>query len=190
MASTITAEKVSLRKSVKDFCLSGFDRQTSDFLLLSRFLSLPQVVAAGSLLLFWGVDTEPETSRLVEPLLEMDKRIALPRCLPHRQMEAREYRGWGHLMESAYGIPEPDDECPVMARESVDLILVPNLCCDRRGFRLGHGGGYYDRYLAGYGGTTVALCRDALLFDNLPTGEYDLPVQIILTETQCLSLFK
>ena len=185
--STITAEKAALRERVKAFYLCGFDRQKSDLLLLSRFLTLPQVGAAHTLLLFWGVDTEPETARLLEPLLELDKRIALPRCLPLRQMEAREYRGRGHLAESAYGIPEPDEECPVLARDSIDLILVPNLCCDRRGMRLGHGGGYYDRYLRGFHGTTVALCRDGLLFDRLPTGEYDLPAQIILTETECLS---
>lgn len=186
MASTTTAEKAALRKRVKEFYLSGFDRQKSDLLLLSRFLALPQVQAARSLLLFWGVDTEPDTSRLLEPLLEMDKRLALPRCLPHRQMEARYYCGQGQLAESAFGIPEPDEQCPVMTRESIDLILVPNLCCDCRGYRLGHGGGYYDRYLAGYGGVTVSLCRDGLLMDLLPTESHDLPVDLVLTETLTL----
>lgn len=184
MPSTITAEKTALRARVGEFYLSGFDRQASDLLLLSRFLALPQVERASSLLLFWGVGTEPDTARLLEPLLECDKRVGLPRCLPGWRMEAREYRGQGHLAEGPFGIPEPDGECPLLDRDGFDLILVPNLCCDKRGFRLGHGWGYYDRYLAGYGGLTVALCRDGLLEEALPVEEHDLPVRLVLTETR------
>jgi len=62
------------------------------------------------------------------------------------------------------------------------LILVPNLCCDRQGYRLGHGGGYYDRYLAGYAGMTVSLCPAQWLQEQLPREEYDLPVRLVLTE--------
>lgn len=182
MPSTIAAEKAALRERVRDFYLSGFDRQASDLSLLERFLALPQVADARSLLLFYGVGTEPDTARLLEPLLELDKLAALPRCLPGRRMEARVYRGQAHLTPGPFGIPEPDGECPVLDRDSFPLILVPNLCCDRRGYRLGHGGGYYDRYLAGYGGLTVALCRDGLLFDAIPADERDIPVNMVLTE--------
>ena len=53
--------------------------------------------------------------------------------------------------------------------------------------RLGQGGGYYDRYLAGFQGFTVALCRDALLRDEIPTQPHDVPVQLVVTETRSLS---
>lgn len=71
-----------------------------------------------------------------------------------------------------------------MKKDTIDLILVPNLCCDRQGYRLGHGGGYYDRYLADYSGMTVALCPAEWLREQLPRDEFDLPVGLVLTETE------
>ena len=101
-------------------------------------------------------------------------------------MEAREYRDRTHLTVNSYGIPEPDENCSVLDPDAFDLILVPNLCCDRRLFRLGHGGGYYDRYLTACRGVTVALCRDALLTDALPVDRFDVPLDFVLTEFETL----
>ncbi len=187
MPFTIAAEKAALRRSVKDTILPPGEKAHSDTLLLERFLALSPVVQASSLLLFYGVDTEPDTVRLLEPLAAMGKTLALPRCLPHRGMEARLYRGTSHLLPGPFGIPEPDTACPVIARDRFDVILVPALCCDRLCYRLGHGGGYYDRYLSGYSGLTVALCRDKLLQTSLPADRLDIPVGLVLTETVCLS---
>lgn len=187
MPSTIAAEKAALRKDIKESSLSEFDRLKSDQLLLERFLSLPQVSCCSSLLLFYGVGHEPDTSQLLEPLSALGKDLALPRCLPGGQMEARRYLGKTHLHAGAFGIPEPDESCPLVERDCLSLILVPNLCCDQRGYRLGHGGGYYDRYLANYRGFTLALCRDKLLRPHLPAEPHDQPVDLVLTETRSLS---
>lgn len=190
MPSTITAEKAALRIAVREFSLSAPDQAESDRLLFRRFLSLPQVAESASLLLYYGVGNEPDTVRLLEALTTRGKKLFLPRCLPGRQMEARLYWGPEHLSPGAYGIPEPDEDCPVVKRDSLSLILVPAMCCDVRGRRLGHGAGYYDRYLAGYSGLTVALCRDKLLFPVLPAESHDRPVDILLTETRSLSFHR
>ncbi len=189
MPSTIAAEKAALRKAVKGIRFSPAEKAESDRLLLGRFLALSQVAAASSLLLFYGVGDEPDTARLLEPLAAQGRTLALPRCLSHGRMEARQYCGPSRLSPNAFGIPEPDGDCPVLARDGFDLILVPNLCCDRSFHRLGHGGGYYDRYLSGFGALTVALCRDRFLQDSLPAEEHDVTVRLILTETQSLSAF-
>lgn len=152
--------------------------------LLRAFLSLPELETARTVLLFYGVGKEPDTRGLIGELLGRGKTVALPRCLSGRRMEARAVTGLDGLRPGAYGIPEPGEECPVVAREGIDLILTPNLCCDKRGFRLGHGAGYYDRYLAGFTGITVALCPEEWLREELPRDEFDLPVGLVLTETQ------
>lgn len=188
MKSTTTAEKQALRKAVKAYYRSISDRSESDIRLIRRFLALPQVQKVQTLLLFYGVGTEPDTRPILGELLQMGKQIALPRCLPGNQMEACLYRGPEHCVVGAYDIAEPDTESPVISRNDLDLILVPNLLCDRRGYRLGHGAGYYDRYLSGYTGFTVALCRDALLQDQIPADQYDVPLSMILTETESLSI--
>lgn len=187
MLSTITTKKAALRRAVKECAITPEEKAASDRLLLERFLALPQVKAASSLLLFYGVGPEPDTARLLEPLIAAGKTVALPRSFPRGRMEARQYLGPSHLLSGAFGIPEPDDACPILERDSFDVILVPNLCCDRTCYRLGHGGGYYDRYLSGFSGVTVALCRDKLLQDSLPTAAHDVPVDLVVTETKCLS---
>lgn len=187
MPSTIITEKAALRQTVKGYTLTSQEKAESDGRLFERFLALPQVKAASSLLLFYGVGQEPETARLLEPLSAMGKTLALPRCLPHSEMEARRYLGLEHLAAGSYGIPEPDGSCPILPRDSFDLILVPALCCDRACYRLGHGGGYYDRYLSGFSGVTVALCRDKLLQPRLPVEPHDVPIDLVVTETECLS---
>ena len=189
MPSTITAEKAALRRVIRTISLSPSEKAKSDTLLLDRFLALPQVREAASVLLFYGVDIEPDTAPLLEPLVSMGKVVALPRCLPDGKLEARRYPGPSHLSTGPYGIPEPDNTSPIIVRDSFDVILVPNLCCDRQCYRLGHGGGYYDRYLSGYAGLTIALCRDKLLQSQLPHESHDVPVGLVVTESQCLSPF-
>lgn len=189
MPSTTAAEKAALRQTVKGISFSAEEKAESDRLLFARFLTLPQVIDASSLLLFYGVGLEPDTARLLDALVDMGKNVALPRCLPGGKLEARDYAGPSHLVPGPFGIPEPDGGCPIMERDSFDVILVPNLCCDKLCYRLGHGGGYYDRYLPGFAGVTIALCRDKLLQPALPREVHDLPVNLVVTETGCLSPF-
>lgn len=187
MPSTIAAEKAALRQAIKDYSYTPEEKSGSDSLLLCRFLALPQVTQASSLLLFYGVGTEPSTVQLLETLAAAGKTVALPRCLAGNTMEARRYLGPERLVSNAFDIPEPDDACPIIGRDRFDVILVPNLCCDRACYRLGHGGGYYDRYLFGFRGLTVALCRDKLLQRRIPVEAHDLPIGLVVTETECLS---
>lgn len=163
-------------------------RRTEDETLFSALLSLPQLEKARTIFLFLGVGTEPDTARLFAPLLEQGKRIALPRMLPGRQMEVRLYCPERPLVKHPFGISEPDEGCPLIPAQGIDLALVPALCYDRRGFRLGMGGGYYDRWLERYSGPTVGLCRQALLQDTLPTEPHDRPVDVVITPAAVLNI--
>ena len=173
--TTVTEQKAALRAALQtlpraDFCP-----------LVEAFLALPQVERAKSVLLFCGVGREPDTAPAIDALLARGKAVCLPKCLPGRRLEARRIAGREELLPGAFGIPEPGVNCPVVPRDQLDLILVPNLCCDRSGYRLGHGGGYYDRYLAGYRGFTIALCPEEWLQDRIPRERFDLPVQMVIS---------
>ena len=67
-------------------------------------------------------------------------------------------------------------------KAEIDVVLVPNLLCDRKGYRLGYGGGYYDRWLAGYSGLTVSLCPPERLVAELPREPFDVPVDLVISE--------
>lgn len=181
--------KIALRTQIraKAEALGELARAESDAALFARFLALPSLAHAQTVLLFLGQGIEPRTEQLCEALHARGLRVCLPRCLPERQMEARAVQNLSDLRISAFGIPEPDARAPLVPKDSIDLILVPALCCDRFGYRLGQGGGYYDRYLVDYKGESVTLCRAALLQERLPRGRFDRSISRLLTERENLS---
>lgn len=190
MSITTAEQKGQLRQLIRNQLptLPVAAREAEDRALFSAFLALPQVERASTLFLFWGTGLEPDTARLFAPLLARGKRIALPRMLPGRQMEVREHCPDRPPIKHSFGILEPDENCPLIDKNNVDLVLVPALCYDRRGFRLGMGGGYYDRWLEHYSGVTVGLCRQAFLHDILPTEPHDRPVDVVITPGAVLNI--
>ena len=149
----------------------------------------PQVEAAKTIFAFWGIPgREPDTARLIGELVRRGKTVGLPRMLPGRRMEVRRYDPDRPLVKVSFGISEPGEDCPLIRREDIDLALVPAVCYDRRGCRLGFGGGYYDRWLEHFSGVTVGLCREAVLQDRVPDEAHDAIVDILLTERESLSL--
>ena len=154
-------------------------RVESDTALQQNFLSLPQLDRLERVLLFAGMGHEVDTRPIIEGLLARGKHVLLPRCLEGGGLEERLYRP-EKLVRHRWGMWEPDESCPV---EDAELILVPALCYDRAGYRLGRGGGYYDRLLAHTNAMTVGLCRDALLVDRVPRDAWDRKVALVVTET-------
>ena len=191
MTSTIDLEKKELRLRVREelSALSRSELVRGDNALFARFLALPQVEAAEIIFAFWGIPgKEPDTARLIRELGRRGKTVGLPRMLPGRRMEVRRCDPDRPLVKVSFGISEPGEDCPLIQREDIDLTLVPAVCYDRRGFRLGFGGGYYDRWLEHFSGVTVGLCREAVLQDRVPTEAHDAKVGILLTEGESLSL--
>lgn len=187
--STTTAErKRQLRRDIRAR-LSAIPpevRRTEDQLLFSAFLSLPEVESARTVFVFYGVGTEPETGLLIPTLLERGKQVILPRLMPHHEMQLHLYCPDRPLVPHPFGLMEPDEDCPVFSPEQIDLTLVPALCYDKNGFRLGLGGGYYDRWLPQFRGVTVGLCRAHLLQDRLPIQPHDRPVDVVITPREIL----
>ena len=103
-------------------------------------------------------------------------------------MEVRRYDPDRPLVKASFGISEPGEDCPLLDRGDIGLVLVPAVCYDRLGYRLGFGGGYYDRWLEGFSGVKVGLCREAVLREAVPTEAHDAKVDILLTEGESLSL--
>jgi 5-formyltetrahydrofolate cyclo-ligase len=81
-----------------------------------------------------------------------------------------------------YGIPEPQLDCPAIDPSVATLALVPALACDHQGFRLGYGGGYYDRFLASHPLPTLGICFSEFVFPELPRDPWDQPLDGIATE--------
>lgn len=184
MGSDIAQVKAMLRAQFRAVLedMEEDEKAWSDQALTEQFLAHPEVEKAQTVLLYYGVGTEIDTKPIIEAMLKAGKTVCLPKCLEEKQMQAQVITGFEDLKPDAYNIPAPVESCPVKQREELDLILVPGLCFDSHGSRLGQGGGYYDRYLEDYEGVTIGLCREDFLQAYLPREPLDEWVKYVLTE--------
>lgn len=130
--------------------------------------------AARTVALHAAVRGELPTDVLLAAALASGKRVALPR----EAAGGMELRLIGHRDEASEGprgIPEPAADAPLVAPAEIDLVVAPGLAFDRRGNRLGQGGGDYDRLLAalGAGAASVGWCHDFQLVESVPTEGHD-----------------
>jgi len=151
---------------------------------------LEEYNSANTVFCFVSTDDEIDTIPLLRHTLERGKRLAVPRCTGKGVMELCLIRGLDELEPGFYGIREPKRDCPIVTSDKIGFAIVPCVSCDWRGNRLGYGGGYYDRYLssrfrpdAASAVHTAAICRELLLCESIPVGEYDIPVEMVINES-------
>ena len=160
----------------------------SDAAAAESFLRLPEFLSARTVFCYLGIGTEPDTKHLIRRMLEMGKTVALPKITGDGTMDARVILGLGELVPGTFGIPEPSDDTEILPPEETDIVIVPAAAFSKDGYRLGRGGGYYDRYLASCDAFSVGLTREKLLLDSAPTEEHDMPVNCIITEKRTARL--
>jgi 5-formyltetrahydrofolate cyclo-ligase len=120
------------------------------------------------------------------PLLDRhpEKQWVLPRILPeeNHRMVFHPYDA-ARLVRHPFGMAEPTADSPIVRPDAIELALVPGLAFDRRGWRLGYGGGYFDRFLKDFTGVSVGVTFGALLLDQIPRTPLDVPMGWVVTET-------
>ena len=125
---------------------------------------------------------EWETRPIIEQAWKEGKKVAVPKAIKKgSQMDFRQIDSFDQVEAGFAGISEPDpDQTQSLAPEEIDLLVVPGRVFTPEGYRIGFGGGFYDRYLAKFDNPTISLVWQGQLTDNLPTDQYDLPVQKLL----------
>ncbi|MBO1679451.1 5-formyltetrahydrofolate cyclo-ligase [Bittarella massiliensis] len=131
--------------------------------------------------LYYSLPQEVDTRRIMRRLLAEGKRIYLPQTSPSGKMRMVRFEGTRQLAKGPHGVLEPTGS-KILDKRMALPILVPGLAFDRRGYRVGYGGGHYDRYLKNYPGLKVGLCYEACLLDEIEVDPWDQPVDILLTE--------
>lgn len=159
-------------------------KQRLDSELCRRFLSLDEYKSCDTLFAFVSSEIECNTGEILRTALADGKRLALPKCGERSgEMDFHFVTSLSALKPGKFGIMEPDAEiCERVTDLKSGLCLVPALAFDYRGYRLGFGKGYYDRFLSGFGGDTAGICYSKCIAPELPAGEHDVPVQTVITE--------
>lgn len=159
-------------------------KQDLDKELTRKFLSLDEYKNCDTLFAFVSMPIECDTSRIIDNALLDNKRVALPKCKNKSGiMDFYFIDSKDDLKRGMYSIFEPDsDKCKLVTDFSHGLCIVPGLCFDFQGYRLGFGKGYYDRFLNDFKGTSVGICYSRYVEKSLPHGIFDRYTDILVTE--------
>lgn len=147
---------------------------------------LPGFKQAKTVMFYVAKDKEVRTEEMIRESLKMGKRVAVPISkAEERDLVPSLLIDYGELVPGTYGILEPREEGhrPVPL-ENIELIVVPGVAFDRRGNRIGFGGGFYDRFLKRVSSNVprLGLAFDMQMVEELPFGKMDVPMDGVVTE--------
>lgn len=183
-------EKAETREELKKIALGigAREREICSAAICARLFRLEEYRRARTIFVFVGTKREVDTAAILRQAWQEGKRVAVPRCQTMGQMTAHEISAWTDLTMGKYEIMAPMEECQAVATTEIDLAVVPCLSCDAQGHRLGYGGGFYDRFLAGSGIPAAALCMERLMSAALPAEAHDIVMDYVVTERRTIEL--
>jgi 5-formyltetrahydrofolate cyclo-ligase len=154
-----------------------------------KFVALPEYANAKTVMYYIDVRSEVRTRHDLPNALAQGKKIIVPWCNEHGELELFHLENMEELAIGMYKILEPKQELRALPHKQVkpsdlDLIMVPGVAFDRSGARMGHGKGYYDKLLqhARLDAPLVALAFECQLFPEIPTAQHDIFMDKIITE--------
>lgn len=180
----VTAEKKELRRLAlaRREAMSARARAAASAAICRALAELPELGEAKTVLAYAAAGSECDLSALYELLRGRGVTLAFPLTAQDGSMEA--YVPCGPLVPGRYGIPEPDPERSLpLAPEQLDAVLVPCVGFDAQGNRVGHGAGYYDRYLRRCPlAAAILTAFEAQRLECVPYEEHDLSFSLLVTE--------
>lgn len=192
MTSPVATEMSTRKKALRDEAHARRNAQPDKDALsrqiVAQFMQLPEYAAATTVMFYIDVRSEVRTRNDLEAALQSGKRIVVPYCVDG-ELELFHLESMDELETGMYKILEPRADLRDVAAKKVDvaeldLVMVPGVGFDRRGARMGHGKGYYDKLLEHARRETplIALAFECQLFDEIPTAEHDIFMDKIVTE--------
>lgn len=166
--------------------LSPVECQVKNKAITQQLESLSLFTEAKTVLAYFSFKQEPD----LKALFNQNKKWGFPRC-EAKSLIWHLWQPGDELAIAKYGIKEPFIEAPVIRPQEVDLILVPTVAGDRQGYRLGYGGGYYDRLLSSpqwQNIPTIGIVYDFAYIPELPIDTWDTRLDLICTEYQLISI--
>lgn len=168
---------ISKRKSLTFEERKSRDEKISQLIIKSDFFN-----SCDTLLAYYPIKYEINILPVIEAAFEMNKKVALPRTYQGGIMDFRYISSIENLAIGAYGIPEPSENNELFNGRTFSLCITPALSYDFCGYRLGYGGGYFDRFLASFKGQAVGAVYSDFIFERLPHDKNDIPVSALITE--------
>lgn len=165
--------------------LNKEERLGQEQFLHKALFALPEWKKADTIAVTISINNELNTHPIFEKAWEEGKTTVAPVVERNsKRLSFFKISSFNECRESSIGLLEPiPGKTPSVNEESLDLIITPGLAYNKDGYRIGYGGGFYDRLLKNVEVPTVSLCFDCQLLNDLPLEHYDIPVKILLSGT-------
>ena len=189
---TVALEKQRLREerlAVRE-ALSEQERAVLDDCITQKLLATSEYAEATTVLTYVSVSSEVSTRMFIERALRDGKTVAVPRCLPGHCLEFVAIASLEQLVAAPFNLLEPAKELPAVTEDQKNnsICIVPALLVDTKGYRLGYGAGFYDRFLSTYPGKKICLAyQQNLSRETLPHTAFDVAVDMVITESEVLT---
>lgn len=168
-------DKNSLRKWAKEQ-RTVLDMQKISSVLVQKIQTTEEYKNSQNIMFFYPLKNEVN---LLELLKDKSKKFFLPK-IDGENLLCCSYKDGDKTFLSCFKTTEPlSKPCP---KEQIELIIIPALACDKNGYRLGYGGGFYDRFLKDYKGIKISCVPQKLVLDSVYPEEHDIKMDIILTD--------
>ena len=181
--------KSNLRQQAKEFRLAlnnEFVEKASKH-ACELVISTNEFAQAKSVLIYYPIQNEISPLPLIEASQKAGKTIAFPVCdNSNHSLVFKKANEITDLSKTSFGLYEPQECNETIEIDESTICIVPALVFSKDGHRLGYGKGYYDKFLNSFIGKTIGLSYSALLLENLPNEEHDIPLDIIITESEVL----
>ena len=173
-------------KNIRNSIHKEIANKKSD-MITDNLLSIKDFRNADRVFVYLSYGSEVSTDKIINYLLDNDKCVLVPKCnIENETMIPIRIHNLSDLQKGCYGIREP-----IISEEykgKIDLAVIPGIAFDRYGNRIGHGKGYYDKFLENKTICKIALCYEECLSENrIPVSSYDLPMNYIVTDREVLS---
>lgn len=178
--------KTKMRKAIaqkakmlpEEYCKSASE------IICRRIVDLPEYIKAETVFIFVGtMKGEPDTTKIIEESLSRGKKVCAPLCVSDGVMVAKEIKNLTTDFSTGYcGLLEPLESLNTVDPAEIDFVLVPCVSCDYDGNRLGHGKGFYDRFLSKRDFDTALICYDELVSLDIPMESHDKAIGTVITD--------
>lgn len=176
-------QELRLNCRAKRQALSPEEKSTLDRLVAENVRRLKEYRPAKTLLIYMSTPIEVDTVQIIKNAWADGKRVAVPRCIPDsRDMEFHYIDSLECLAPGTFSVLEPDPSLPVVDDFTGCLMIVPGMQFDMKGYRIGYGKGYYDRYMVRFSGISAGICYSDELRPFMYHGRYDRSVDIVVTD--------
>ncbi len=179
-------EKKEIRQQIRAqlLKLKTLEYNGQSAILRDKLLHEPSILEGKTIAITISVKPEVDTIHLIEKLWQLGKQVVVPKCnAKTRDMIFYRIENFTQLENVYMDLREPIPEvCEMVPKSQINVCIVPGIVFDRFGYRIGYGGGYYDRFLLDYKGTTIAIAFHEQLICEVPKEPHDLPIDLIITE--------